>query len=114
MYKIILYCSYIYLLLIITRQHENADNPNLITELQGHLQVLFTSKSNTRNYRSLMQDLQNLWNISDSVVNTDGEVNTPEKFNVYHQCAIDLLTTLSIYIPGMLKNEDFFKSAFNM
>ncbi len=98
----------------LSRQHESADNPGLITELKGHIQVLFSKQSNTRIYRSLMSELQNLWNISDSIVNTEGEVNSPEKFSVYHQCAIDLLNTLSLYIPGMLKEEDFFKSAFSM
>ena len=98
----------------LSRQHESSDNPGLITELTGHLQALFMDQANTRRYGSLMQEIRELWNVSDSVVNTDGEVNTTEKFDVYHKCAIDLLDTLAVYVPEMLKGEDFFRNAFDL
>lgn len=96
----------------LSRQHESGDNPGLITELIGHLQVLFQGQNNTRRYNSFMQELRALWNTSYSVVNTDGEVNSSEKFDVYHQCAIDLLNTLSMYVPELLQGEEFFKNTF--
>ena len=72
----------------LSRQHESNDNPGLIRELMEHLQILFKDQNNTRRYNSFMQELRTLWDESDSVVNTDGEVNSPKKFDM---CIINVL-----------------------
>ena len=59
-----------------------------------------------------MGELDNLKLKAEKLDSSTGGVNTPEKFAKYHQCAEDLLKTLSDYVPQLLKNEPFFANHF--
>ena len=49
-----------------------------------------------------MQDKYCLLSLSD--------LEDPERFNAYRQCAEELLNTLATYVPMLLANEQFFKN----
>lgn len=87
------------------------NNPGIIPELMNYLPVLFAEQTNSEQYKSMMQDLQQLADIADRLYTGTGGVRE-EQFPEYHQCALDLLETLATYIPDLLKNEQFFRTTF--
>ncbi len=62
-------------------------------------------------YKSMMQESQQLAETADRLYNGTGGVRE-EQFSDYHQCALDLLETLATYIPDLLRKESFFHTAF--
>ena len=87
------------------------DNPGIIPDLMNYLPVLFAGQTNSEQYKSMMQDLQQLADIADRLYTGTGGVRE-EQFPEYHQCALNLLETLATYIPDLLKNEQFFHTTF--
>ena len=87
------------------------DNPGLIPDLMRYLPALFGSQTDSEQYKSMMQDLQQLADTADRLYTGTGGVREAQ-FPEYHQCALDLLETLATYIPDLLKKEQFFHSTF--
>ncbi len=88
------------------------DNPGVIPELMSCFEVLFESQSGSYTYITLMQEMDNLRSRSAKLEQSTGGINTDEMFTEYHQCVIDLLTTLKDYVPKLLENEEFFRDTF--
>ena len=89
----------------------DSNNPGIIPELMKYLPVLFEGQTDSEQYKSMMQDLQQLADIADRLYTGTGGVRE-EQFPEYHQCALNLLETLATYIPDLLKNEQFFRTTF--
>ncbi|MBE5807202.1 MAG: hypothetical protein E7317_02555 [Clostridiales bacterium] len=87
------------------------DNPGIIPELIKYLPILFKGQTESEQYNSMIQDLQQLADTADRLYNVTGGVRE-EQFPEYHQCALDLLETLATYVPDLLKKEPFFHSTF--
>ena len=87
------------------------DNPGIIPDLIKYLPILFEGQTDSEQYKSMMQDLEQLSVVADRLYNGTGGVRE-EQFPEYHQCASDLLETLKIYIPDLLKKESFFHTTF--
>lgn len=92
---------------------EDRDNPGLIPELIKNCEILFESQSETYNYKSFIQELEELRDKSEGIYESKGGVNTDEKFEEYNTCAKDLLKLLGENVPDMLRKEEFFSSTFN-
>ena len=60
----------------------------------------------------LIQELERIKADAEKIMLVQGGIRTQEQFDAYHDCAIDLIDTLKSYIPGLLKNTDFFSKAF--
>lgn len=45
-----------------------------------------------------------------SIASSLSDLEDPERFNAYRQCAEELLNTLATYVPMLLANEQFFKN----
>ena len=88
------------------------ENPGIIPELQKHLGVLFTSQQSSFTYLALLGELDNLNAKASKLISSTGGINTDEKFKQYHDCAVDLRETLSLYLPKLLMNEQFFSTHF--
>ena len=95
----------------LTQVHD-AQNPGIIPDIEQHLSVVFASQKASFTYAALMGELDNLKLKAEKLDSSTGGVNTPEKFEKYHQCAEELLKTLSAYVPQLLKNEPFFSNHF--
>ena len=91
---------------------EDRDNPGLIPDLIHNCDILFKSQTNTRSYITFRQELVNLQEKSERLYNSTGNINTEEKFNDYNSCAHELLEILAMYVPNMLKKEEFFSNTF--
>ena len=88
------------------------DNEDIIHELLDALSILFADQKYTHKYRSLTSGLQRIDNRFAKIVNSEGNVNTDEKFELYQQYVDDTLEILTLYLPEMLKEEEFFYEVF--
>lgn len=88
------------------------ENPGIIPDLIKCCDTLFKDQTNSYTYKEFRQELEALQVTSDKLTSSKGGVNTEEKFVEYHKCSEDLLELLSIYVPKLLKKEDFFAKAF--
>lgn len=48
------------------------------------------------------------------VLNKKGGVNSSERFEEYHSYGENVLNTLKLYIPILLRNEEYFSKAFDL
>mgnify|MGYP003293790373 CR=1 FL=1 len=92
--------------------HKDTDQYDTITQLIKHLEILFEEQKDTSTYKSLMQEIEKIEKEAAKLERSVGGVNTEEEFEIYHQCAVDLLDTLKQYIPKLLKKERFFAEVF--
>ena len=90
--------------------HER-DNPGIIPDLIRYVPILFAEQQESEQYKSMIQDLEQLAERSDKLYNAVGGVRE-EQFFEYHQCANDLLEILATYIPDLLRKEEFFHKTF--
>ena len=88
------------------------DNFDIIHELLGAFEVLFEDQKYTHKYRSLTNGLQRIDSRFAKIVNSEGNVNTDEKFELYQEYVDDTLKILTLYLPEMLKEEEFFYNVF--
>lgn len=88
------------------------DGCDMIPALQKYVEILFTNQRSSKDYKDLMKGLDEVADKAAPIYRSTGGVNTDEEFLEYHQCAMDLLALLQNHIPGLLKNEDFFKNVF--
>lgn len=88
------------------------DNNDIIHELLEAFEVLFADQKHTHKYRSLTSNLQEIDSKFSEVVNSEGNVNTDEKFALYQEYVDDTLKILTLHLPEMLKDEAFFHEVF--
>ncbi|GHT78643.1 hypothetical protein FACS1894130_05620 [Spirochaetia bacterium] len=91
------------------RSGPNANNPTICTELLYHIPRLFREQVNSIDYRMLLLYL----NRRKSQEFPSGTTITDEEYAQVQIFARETLDTLGIYIPRLLKNENFYKKAFN-
>lgn len=104
-YKALAYTAYL-------SELNDRDNPGVIPDLVACSESLFESQKNTFTYNEFIQELESLKDKSENIRSSVGGVNTEEKFIEYHQCAINLLDVLSVYVPKLLWKEEFFYRSF--
>lgn len=96
----------------IAQAHVDDSNPDILSEVKHHLQVIFADQQDTHKYKTLMQELDALAGKARALAATPGGVNSDEKFIVFHEQVKELLTLLQDYVPNMLKDEAFFTAVF--
>lgn len=96
----------------LAQAHVDASNPDILSEVKRHLQVIFADQQDTHKYKALMQELDALAGDARALAATTGGINSDEKFLVFHDQVIGLLTLLQDYVPNMLKEEKFFTDVF--
>ena len=88
------------------------DKEDMIHKLLDIFQVLFADQVNTHKYRALTTKLHRINNSLDKLVNSEGGINSDEKFESLQNLADELKNILSLYLPEMLKDEAFFNEVF--
>jgi hypothetical protein len=91
------------------RSGPNSNNPTICTELLYYLSRLFSAQLNSIEYRMLSLYFQR----NKSREFPSGTSITDEEYAQLQFFAREILDTLCIYIPPLLKNEAFFKRAFS-
>lgn len=88
------------------------DKEDIIHKLLDLLPILFADQTNTHKYRALTAKLQSINNNLDKLVNSDGGINSDEKFAQRQEIVKKIIDILSLYLPEMLKKEAFFNEVF--
>lgn len=87
-------------------------NNSLTKDLKYHLGILFDDQDGSNKYNQLINEIDLIENRAEAVISSSGGILTEEKFNIYHQCAVDLMDLLIERVPTLLKNESFFANVF--
>ena len=88
-----------------------SDNkPDLIYEMDKHLEILFEDQKNTSTYTSMINSITTIANEARAVGN-HGE-NAASCYIALKEYQYEYFDVLKSYIPLLLNKEDFFKSAF--
>lgn len=88
------------------------DKENIIHKLLDSFKVLFRDQVYTYKYRALTTNLRNINSELDKLVNSQGGVDTEEEFEEYQKLVNKVIEILSLYLPEMLKDENFFNEVF--
>ena len=88
------------------------DKEDIIHELLDIFKDLFPSQTHTHKYRGLTTNLRSINSQLDKLVNSEGGINSDEKFEQHQELVQDVIEILSLYVPEMLKNEPFFNKVF--
>jgi len=81
---------------------------SIISELIACLPILFPEQ----NYSQLQKELETINTNVVSLLNKPEALGTEEGFAHYHENAEKVLEVLKKYLPGLLKEEEFFKNVF--
>ena len=85
-------------------------SPDLIYEVNKHLAILFSDQKNSFTYTSLMNEIGEIATEA-RAVGDKGET-VAQRYIKLKEYEYKYLNVLMTYVPELLKNEDFFKSAF--
>lgn len=88
------------------------DKDDIIHKLLDLFPTLFADQTDTHKYRTLIAKLHSINNELDKIVNSTGGVNNDEKFAQRQDLVKRLIDILSLYLPEMLKDEQFFNEVF--
>lgn len=88
------------------------DKEDIIHKLIDLFAVLFADQSSTHKYRGLTTNLRHINSKLSKLVNSQGGINSDEKFQQHKELVQDLIEILSLYVPEMLKEENFFNDVF--
>lgn len=89
------------------REHASDDNPDIFWELESIFPILFESSTKAVAYKGLEQDMKLLAQQARKL----GDLSN-ENFQQYHEIANELIEKLKSKVPGLLKEEPFFKGVF--
>ena len=88
------------------------DKADIIDELLKHFKVLFADQKHTFKYLFLTIAMERYNTKFSKLVNSDGGINTDEKFELRQEYVNGLMKLLTMYLPEMLKEEQFFYDVF--
>lgn len=88
-------------------------NPDLVYEITKNLEVLFAEQKNTNAgiYNLLLGDINTIAYEARAI--EKGNEKPAQKYLKLKNCEYRFYKSLKTYVPMLLKNEEFFKSAFN-
>lgn len=88
------------------------DKNDIIHKLLEVFKELFSEQRNTHKYRALISNLQQINSELSELINSEGGVNSEEKFAEHQKLVEKTIEILSLYVPEMLKGESFFNDVF--
>jgi len=88
------------------------DKEDIIHELLKHIEIVFADQKHTHKYRSLTGALERYNSRLAKIVRSEGGINTDEKFELKQEYTVNLMKLLTMYLPEMLKEEQFFNEVF--
>ncbi len=88
------------------------DKEDVIDELLIHLKILFDDQQHTHKYLHLTMGLEKYNSKLAKIERSEGGINTDEEFELRQEYVKGLRNLLTLYLPEMLKEEEFFNKAF--
>lgn len=83
-------------------------NPDLMFEIKHYLEILFEGQKETSTYKEMMNKLQEISN----EIRKDYSVVSGSNYAKFKEIQYKYMEQLTTYVPKLLANESFFKSAF--
>ena len=96
---------------VITNCRFDDNNPDLIYEMNKHLEILFEDQKSSGIYASLMNDINSIA-VGARSLDKDG-YSTAQYYVSMKKKEYEYLDALKSYVPKLLEKEDFFSSVFN-
>lgn len=88
------------------------DKEDIIHELLKYIAILFEDQQHTHKYISLTAELEKYNGKFSKLVNSQGGINSDDKFREKQKLTEKLMALLAMYFPEMLKDEAFFADVF--
>lgn len=88
------------------------DKEDIVHELQKHFKVLFAEQQNTNKFRYLNNALERYNAKLSELMNSEGGINTDKKFALRQEYVEGIMDVLTMYLPEMLREEQFFYDVF--
>lgn len=88
------------------------DDQNIIDYLIDNIEVLFKDQKHTHKYTHLVANLEERNARFSEIVNSEGGISTQEDFDLYKKYTDEVKELLTLYVPEMLKEEQFFYEVF--
>ena len=86
-------------------------NPDLVYEITKNLEILFAEQKEKGTYNSLMDNINKIASRARDIEMSDKK--TASKYLELKEYEYDFFDELKSYVPMLLEDEEFFKSAFN-
>lgn len=90
----------------------DTSNPGVIPDIIYYSNKLFKDQVNTRVFQSYLYKLKGLEGKCNELTNLPGGINSEERYRMDYEYTQELKNILQDYIPGMLRQEQFFEEAF--
>lgn len=90
------------------------DKYGIVEELEKHCKILFADYDDTKEYRTLLIDLEFYEKSIKKIYTSRNKLAIPENYEKYRTAAEELLKTLEKDIPPLMKKEEFFSKAFKL
>ena len=81
-------------------------------ELLKHIDIIFHDQRFSPKYLLFVAKINSINRRLGRIVNSEGGINSDEKFEKYHALGEELMTTLKKNIPELLEKEEFFSAVF--
>ena len=88
------------------------DKADIIDELLKHFKILFADQKYTHKYLFLTTAMERYNTKLSKIVRSEGGINSDEKFELRQKYVNGLMRLLTMYLPEMLKEEQFFYDVF--
>ena len=86
------------------------DDPDLIYEVNKHLEILFGDQRKNYNYTSMMNEIGDI--ATEARMVGDRDENEAQRYMKLKEYEYKYLEVLKIYVPKLLEKEEFFSSTF--
>lgn len=88
------------------------DKVDIVHELLKHLDIIFHAQRFSPKYLLFIAKINSINRRIGRLVDSEGGINSDEKFEKYHALGEELMNTLKKNIPELLENEEFFSAVF--
>lgn len=92
-------------------QKVSDSNPDLIFEVNKHLEILFKDQKNTNKYKNMMDNISTIATEA-RAVGSSGNKSQAQCYQELKKKQFDYFNVLKSYVPLLLAEEKFFKSSF--
>lgn len=93
---------------------ESSNEPDVVSEIIKHLEILFEDQTDDDNYKNLMHDLKTIKEEAIRIKGKrTGEIDTVEKRALYKAQVDECIKCMSLYVNKLLKKEDFWTDVFS-
>lgn len=89
---------------------QDNNDSNVIYDLTKWLKILFKNQKGKHQYINVIQKLNSIYYELEKIRKQEGGLNTKDRRNAYEKYSEDIMEVLKLYVPLLLKDEEFYRS----